>query len=193
MKIWWIFLLSALPVLGGVQYVETMPPARHPELVYWFWHSNTLANAQYLRDVDNMASNSAYTMALLTERGVDFYDYDKMHEPFAQTVRAAHQHHLKVGLQLWEFWSPMQGRTADVTKAQLGLNVDQAQALVSEGEVVLDAAGHANYSVTCTNGRASRPFHSEALKVFAFRKTAEGYYAENSLMDITSSVKTTGS
>jgi hypothetical protein len=193
MKIWWIFLLSALPVLGGVQYVETMPPARHPELVYWFWHSNTLANAQYLRDVDNMASNSAYTMALLTERGVDFYDYATMHEPFAQTVRAAHEHHLKIGLQLWEFWSPMQGRTADVTKAQLGLNVDQAQALVSEGEVVLDAAGHANYSVTCTNGRASRPFHSEALKVFAFRKTAEGYYAENSLMDITSSVKTTGS
>jgi hypothetical protein len=181
------FLFSS--VYAGVKFVETIPPVRHPELVYWFWHSNTLANAQYLRDVENMASNSPYTLTFMTERGVDFYDYDKMHGPFAQTVRAAHEHHLKVGLQLWEFWSPLQPRTSEKARSQLPLPVSQAQALVTEGEVVLDAGAHAIYSVTCTNGRSCQPFHSEVLKVFAFRKTAEGFYAENSLTDITASAK----
>src|ERR1700761_417656 len=106
------FLLFTVPALAGVQYVETMPPARHPELVYWIWQSNTLAGAEYLHDVENMSANRAYTMAFMTERGVDFYDYATMHDPFAQTGRAAHQHNLKIGLQLWEFWSPMQPRTA---------------------------------------------------------------------------------
>ncbi|HEX3720618.1 MAG TPA: hypothetical protein VH595_21925 [Verrucomicrobiae bacterium] len=182
-------MLLTVPASAGVQYVETMPPARHPELVYWFWQSNTLAGAEYLRDVENMSARSAYTMTFMTERGVDFYDYATMHGPFAQTVRAAHQRNLKVGLQLWEFWSPMQPRTAEATKSRLPLGVNQAQALVSEGEVVLDADSRANYSVTCTNGRASQPFHSEVLKVFAFRKTADGYYAENSLTDITAFAK----
>ena len=180
-----------------LRYVERMPPARHPQLVYWFWHDDALADKQYLRSVDNMAGGSAFTTAIITSRegfdppgtGVDFYDFKKMHEPLAQTVRAAHEHNLKIGLQVWEFWSTT--RIDDpTTKARPCLAVEQAVALVTEGEVVLDANGHAGYSVTSTNGRSRDAFHSELLKAWAFQKAREGYYVQDSLADITASVKT---
>ena len=182
---------------SDLQYVTTMPPARHPQLTYWFWHPDTLANSQYLRDVENMAKKSAFTMAIITSRenidppgmGVDFYDFEKMHEPLAQTVRVAHEHNLKIGLQLWEFWA-LTRINDPVTKARSQLPIEQSLALVTEGEAVLDARGHAEYSVTSTEGRDRQPFHSEILKVFAFRKTGDGYYAEDSLADITDAART---
>jgi hypothetical protein len=187
--------LLSVQASAGVRYVETMPPAQIPQITYWFWHSNTLANAQYLNDVQSMATNSPYTLAILTPRpffdapgtGVDFYDYKRLHDPFARTVREAHKKNLKVALQIWEFWSLM--RTND-WKLQPRLPIQQAMALVTEGEVVLDARGCANYFVTSTEGRDRQPIHSEVLKVFAFRKMGAGYYAENSLTDLTASVKT---
>ncbi len=174
-----------------------MPPARHPQLVYWFWHPDTLSNDQYLRDVENMAANSSFTMAIATSRenidppgmGVDFYDFKKMHEPLAQTVRAAHRKNLKIGLQLWEFWA-LTRINDPVTKARPQLPIEQSLALVTEGEIVLDAHGRAEYSVTSTEGRDRDAFHSEVLKTWAFQKTGEGYYVEDSLADITASVKT---
>lgn len=174
-----------------------MPPARHPQLVYWFWHPDTLTGAQYLRDVEDMAKRSSFTMAIATSRenidppgmGVDFYDFRKMHEPLAETVRAAHEHNLKIGLQLWEFWA-LTRINDPITKAHPQLPITQSLALVTEGEAVLDAHGHADYSVTSTEGRDRQPFHSEVLRAFVFRKTADGFYSESSLADITDSVKT---
>jgi hypothetical protein len=131
----------------NVQYVDTMPPTQIPEITYWFWHSNTLANAHYLSDIQNMATNSAYTFTFLTEReGVDFYDYKKMHDIFAQLVREAHQHNIRVGLQLWEYWSGVHANNLTGEDSRQPLPLDQAQALVTEGKVVLDANGHADYS-----------------------------------------------
>lgn len=180
-----------------IEYVEAIPPSRHPQPAYWFWHPETLANSQYLQDVENMAKKSAFTMGIMTSRenidspgaGVDFYDFERMHEPVSQTVRAAHERNLKIGLQVWEFWA-LTRINDPVTKARPQLPIDQSLALVTEGEAVLDASGHAEYSATSTEGRDRQPFHSEVLKVFAFRKTAEGIYAEHSLVDITDSART---
>lgn len=183
---------SSLSAEPANRYGEKMPPAQHPQVVYWFWHPDTVAGAQYLRDVENMAKNSSFTMAIATSRenidppgmGVDFYDFTKMHEPLAQTVRAAHQHGLKIGLQVWEFWALT--RVNDpLTKSHPRLAIDQSLALVTEGEVVLDALGHGQYSAASTEGRDRAPYHSEVLKAFAFRKTEDGIYKEDSLTDIT--------
>jgi hypothetical protein len=179
------------------EHLQAIPPARHPQLVYWFWHPNTLAGAQYLRDVENMAEKSSFTMAIATSRenldppgeGVDFYDFERMHEPFAQTVRAAHQQSVKVGLQVWEFWA-LTRINDPLTKARRNLPIEQSLALITEGEVVLNAQGHAEYSATSTEGRDREPFHSELLKIFALRKMSEGVYAEGSVADITGSART---
>lgn len=188
---------TKLQVVHDSRYMERMPPARHPQLVYWFWHPDTLTNSQYLHDVENMAMKSAFTMAIVTSRenldppgmGVDFYDFKRMHEPLSQSVRAARERNLKIGLQLWEFWA-LTRINDPVTKVRPRLPIEQSLALVTEGEVLLDAHGHADYSITSTEGRDRDPFQSEVLKVWAFRKTAEGYYMEDSLADITASVKT---
>lgn len=178
-----------------MQEVDQIPPARHPEIVYWFWQNNTLANQQYLNDVRKMASQSPYTIAFFTARdNLNFYDFNKFHDPFAKTVAEAHKHHLKIGLQLWDFGNPFQAvMPSDGKPISAGENLplDKAIALVSEGEVVLNAGGHADYAVTCTDGRANHPFHSDILKVFAFHKTADGYYADGSLADITDSAHAT--
>lgn len=184
-----ITFLAVYSASASVQYVETMPPGRAPEITYWFWQSNTLANAHYLDDVRNMATNSPYTMTIMTERdNLDFYDYKTMHEPFAETVREAHKHGLKIGLQLWDYWTKPRYGSSGPDYRPLPLN--QAEALVTEGEVILDPAGHADYSVTCVNARRNQPFHSEVLKVFAFRKTGDGYYDPRTLTDITATAKT---
>jgi len=193
-----IFILAACAILApalsasaDVQYVDTMPPTQIPEITYWFWQSNTLANAHYLDDVRNMATNSAYTLTLMTEReGVDFYDYKKMHGIFAQTVREAHRHNIKVGLQLWEYWSAVHTNNLAEQDLHQPLPLTQAQALVTEGEIVLDTNGHADYSAPTASGRSLQAFHSEVLKVFAFRKTGDGYYDKRTLTDITASART---
>jgi hypothetical protein len=187
---------DSLPAAIDVQHVTTMPPARHPQLVYWFWLPNTVTEKQYLRDVEQMAKNSSFTMAIATSREplgpggerVDFYDFERMHEPFAQTVRAAHQHNLKIGIQVWEFGAST--RAYDPLMLALpNLPIEKSLALITEGEVVLDAQGLAQYSVTSTEGRDREPFHSEVLKVFAMQKTGDGVYVEKSLADITSRAK----
>jgi hypothetical protein len=186
-----IFLFTVGSAFGSVQYMETMPPGRAPELVYWFWQTNTLVNAHYLDDIRNMATNSPYTLALMTERdNLDFYDYNAMHEPFAETVREAHKQGLKIGLQLWDYWTGNRLWRSQASPDYHPLSIKQAAALVTEGEVVLDGSGHADYSVTCVNARRNQPFHSEVLKIFAFRTTGDGYYDPHTLVDITSAAKT---
>lgn len=188
---------TKLPAAYDCHYVEKMPPARHPELVYWFWHDDILVGEKYLRSIESMATESPFTLAIMTARtqfdspgaGVDFYDFDKMHEPFAETVRAAHQRGLKIGMQVWELGALTRANDL-TTKARPCLPVSQSLALITEGEAVLDSNGHADYSVVSTEARDRQPFHSELLKVWVFRKTAEGYYADKSLADITASVKT---
>jgi hypothetical protein len=183
--------------LANVQYVDRMPPARHPQLVYWFWLPNTLTDAQYLCDVESMAKNSSFTMAIATSREplgpggarLDFYDFERIHEPFAQTVRAAHQNNLKIGLQVWEFGASTRANDP-LMKALPNLAIEHSLALVTEGEVILDAHGQAAHSVTSTEGRSRQAFHSEVLRIFAIQKTDEGVYAEKSLTDVTDSART---
>ena len=164
-----------------VKYVSEIPPARHPQIVYWFWQKDTLDDGQYLRDVEHMAKDSPFTFAFLGDRGAGFYDFHRMHDPFAKTVASAHAKNLKVGLQLYEFWARGYDRE---NPARGKLNPSQALAFVTEGEVRLDASGHADYSVTTTGARTVRPFHSEVLKVYAIQKTRDGFYAPGSLAEL---------
>ncbi|HEY1684478.1 MAG TPA: hypothetical protein VGG19_06930 [Tepidisphaeraceae bacterium] len=192
-------LLIPIPVSAQAKFdvhvIDKLLPANHPEIVYWFWQHNTLENQQYLRDVDKMAASSPYSIAFFTARdGVNFYDFKAMHEPFAQTVREAHAHGLKIGLQLWDYGNPFNTEIpTDGRPVPAGshLSKDQAIALVTEGQVTLDARGHAEYSASCVNARNNSPFHSELLKVYAFHETSEGFYPKDSLIDLTSLVKST--
>ena len=177
---------------GGlnVTYVETIPNTRHPELVYWFWTNETLRDRRYLQDLREMAQKSRFSLAMMTDRtreqGSVFHDVNRMHDVFAEVVKEAHAQGLKIGLQLWAEGYPK-------------LTKDNAVACVSEGEVMLDSAGRAEYSAAsrwmregggdATTGK-HEPIVSEPLKAFAFRKTADGVYAPGSLVELPASALT---
>ena len=172
---------ALVPAAEGVEMVAEMPPARHPQLVYWFWQKNTLTNGQYLRDVGHMAKDSPFTFTFLTDRGANFYDFDGLHGIFAQTVAKAHANGLKVGLQLWPFWTRGYNEHA---AGYASLTANQALAFVTEGERVLDEHAHADYTVGGQETGDSKVFHREVLKAFAFRKTADGFYEPGSLVEL---------
>jgi hypothetical protein len=184
-------LASKIPL--SVQNMDKLPSSKYPQLVYWFWTVATITNHQYLQDIDRMATESPFTMTFLTARqGVDFYDYSKMHDLFADAVREAHAKNIKVGLQLWEYVSG-RPRTPGIPPIPV-VPKDKAVALVSEGEVTLDAKGHADYTVTMTDSRWATPIASEFLRAYAFRKTGDGFYDPASLRELDSGeVKTVSS
>jgi hypothetical protein len=164
----------------SVEYESPITNARHPNLVYWFWKADTLANKQYLRDIQDMADNGPFDMAFLTDRGADFYDFPKTHDAIADAVRHAHALNLRIGLQLWaENYPPVAAK--------------DALALVVEGEVTLDANGRADYRATTTRSRSHDPIQSGLLKAYAFRKTGGFFYDPASLADVTNRVKTVSS
>jgi hypothetical protein len=54
--------VAATLTASEVKYVSEIPPARHPQLVYWFWQTNTLFyEPQY-------SGSSAYPVAKIFRR-----------------------------------------------------------------------------------------------------------------------------
>jgi hypothetical protein len=166
---------------------ETIPNARHPQLLYWFWTNETIRDRRYLQDIREITEKSRFGLAMMTDRsrgeGAAFHDVERMHAAFAEAVKEAHARGLKIGLQLWAEGYPK-------------LDREQAVACVTEGEVTLDADGRAEYSAASrwvreggadATLRKREPIVSEPLKAFAFRKTSDGGYDPGSLVELPAS------
>jgi hypothetical protein len=189
-KVLWIaVMVGAISALAAdrveVHYLARMSNANHPQILYWFITPPILQDQQYLKDLDYMADHGPFDLIFLTARsGANFYDYGKMHPIFQQLIARAHGRGIRIGLQLWE--------NRDSPR-------DECQGIVAEGETTLNGAGYAEYTGTSRHvfyeQRPDRPYYppvsSELLRVFAFRKTAEGEYQPDSLRDITDHAKVT--
>ncbi|MDP4284870.1 MAG: hypothetical protein Q8891_10620 [Bacteroidota bacterium] len=160
-----------------VNYVNSFQNINHPEVAYWFFASNMMSKSAYKGKIDSFARYSKYTLIFLTERnGCNFYDSKTMHPIFKDLVAYAHQKGLKIGLQIW--------------KRDFGTRVENTDRLMQEEEVVLNENGHANYRVTAKGARnMSGLIKSELFKVYAFKKTSEGFYDPSTLKDITNLAK----
>lgn len=173
-----ILAASVAMLLSGVRaqnihYVPGFPNANHPEIGYWFISPNLLVNDRYAANIDSIASHCKYTLLFLTARdGSNFYEFPKWHEAFRRIVSIAHGKGLKVGLQLW-------GNYKDK-------DISRSQRMIVESEVTLDANGHAVYGDTAKFIRfADRLLKTDLFKVYAFRKTGDGFYDPSTLRDIT--------
>ncbi len=177
-----------------VQHVERMPNTANPELLYWFINPKELADRNDLHDLDQVAADGTFDFVFLTARnGVDFYDYEKMRPAFQELVARAHAKGIKVGLQLWAKGT--------------GMAPDQMQGIVSEQEVTLDAQGRAACVGHMRGVRMSKPVEyqaepgdahpqtpavrSELLRVYAFRKAADGTYVPGSVVELTAKTVST--
>jgi hypothetical protein len=172
-----------------VDHVQRIQNSANPELLYWFINPAVLQDNTYLHEVDSIAAQGTFDFIFLTARnGANFYDTAKMQPIFKSLVTRAHSKGLKVGLQLW-------ASTSNVP-------ADQMQGMVSEHELTLDAQGRATWTGKLRGlrmsspvdyldqpGKAhpqSKPNRSELLRVYAFRKSADGTYLPGSVIDITS-------
>ncbi|KAA9041206.1 hypothetical protein FW778_04000 [Ginsengibacter hankyongi] len=160
-----------------VNYVNAFQNINHPEVAYWFFASNMLPKAAYRGKIDSFARYSKYTLIFLTERdGCNFYDFKTMHPVFKDLVAYAHKKGLKIGLQIW--------------KREFGTRIENTDRLMQEGEVVLDENGHANYSVMAKGARnMSELLTSDLFKIYAFKKTGDGFYDPATFKDITKYAK----
>ncbi|OYU54798.1 MAG: hypothetical protein CFE25_12440 [Chitinophagaceae bacterium BSSC1] len=157
-----------------VNYVPAFANENHPQMGYWFISPNLLTETkEYQKHIDSIAENCKYTLIFLTAReGANFYDYPKMHPIFKDLVAAAHKKGLKVGLQLW-------GNYKDK-------NIEGSQRMIIETEVPLDQQGNAAAVVKAKWIRfPDRLLKSDLFKVYAFKKTGDGFYDPASLKDIT--------
>jgi hypothetical protein len=156
----------------SIRFVDVLPDANYPELLYWFLTPETLRNEKYSNDVEHLERDSPFTLAFLTPRmGTDVFD-PKTHDAISKLVAAAHQHGLKVGLQFPLAGSALQNDRRD------------GQTTISEAEVTLNAKGEGS-AVLSDEMRHGKPVESQLLRVYVFRKTSDGQYAPGSLHDAT--------
>lgn len=155
-------------------YVPEFANENHEQIGYWFISPNLITDENlYLKHIDSIAEKCKYTLIFLTAReGANFYDYKKMYPVFKNLVAAAHKKGLKVGLQLW-------GNYNDKT-------IEGSQRMIIETELPLDQAGNAAATIKAQFIRFEhRLLKSDLFKVYAFRKTGDGFYDPATLKDIT--------
>ena len=156
-----------------INYVPAFENENHPEIGYWFISPNLVEDGSYLAHLDSIATKSKYTLLFLTARaGADFYDYKMFYPVFKNIVAFAHKKGLKIGLQLW-------GNYKDKT-------IDGSQRMIIEPELPLDQSGSASATIKARHIRfPDRLLKSDLFKVYAFKKTGEGFYDPATLKDIT--------
>jgi hypothetical protein len=159
-------------------YVDVFENSHHPQVAYWFFAANMMPEKRYKEKIDSFAKYSKYTLIYLTERnGCNFYDIKTMHPVFEKLVAYAHQKGLKIGLQIW--------------KRDYETTIENSDRLIQEGEKILDKNGSADYDVKAMGAREMKTIlKSELFKIYAFRKTADGFYDPATLKDITASATT---
>lgn len=176
-RIIFLFLLLAINFkfldAQSIKHVDKFTNEHHPEIGYWFISPDLFAKERYLEELDSIIHQCPYTLIFLSARaGADFYDYKTMHPIFKRLVARAHQYGLKVGLQLW-------GNYND--KA-----IDGSQRMIVENEVPLNGIGEASITVKAKFVRfPDRLLKTDLFRVYAFMKTAEGFYDPSTLKDIT--------
>lgn len=165
----------------GISYVPKFANENHPEIGYWFISPNLLVNNRYASNIDSIATKCSYTMLFLTAReNANFYEFSTWHDAFKKIVANAHKKGLKVGLQLW-------GVYKDKDKP-----VDRSQRMIVESEIKLDQSGNAVFEDTAKFIRfPDRLLKTDLFKVYAFKKTGDGFYDPASLKDITAQCETT--
>jgi hypothetical protein len=153
--------------------VKEFESVNHPHIAYWFFSKDMLDAKRYGQKIDSLALFSKYTLVFITARnGINFYDSEKMHPIFEDLVKYAHQKGLKIGLQLWD--------------KKYKVPIESTERMIMEGEVVLDDNGTGAYSAKAKYVRDAKAIlKSELFKVYAFKKTGDGFYDPKTLIDIT--------
>jgi hypothetical protein len=156
-----------------IQYVKEFQNKNHPEIGYWFFTPTLSQDERYLDTLKSIIDRCKYTMLFLSSReNANFLNDSLYHPIFKNIVAYAHKRGIKIGLQMW-------GNSSNVS-------YENALRMVIENEVTLDENGNAQFLATSKFIRfPDRLLKSDLFRVYAFKKTGEGFYETSTLKDIT--------
>jgi hypothetical protein len=162
-----------------IHYEDPIRNEHYPELVYWFVTPETLASTRYTQDIQHIAHDTEFDFPFLTARnGVDFFTQPAAHDAVAGIVRAGHRNGLRIG-------ATFALQSIDSTRK---FPFDDEQTVVADAEGTLDANGRGVIE-SSVRLRSLAPLKTELLRVFVFRKTAEGEYDPATLANVTAQAK----
>lgn len=167
-----------------------------PKALYWFFTSETVKGKKYLKDIDYVAEKTDFDyLGIICQDGVIKENIDQCHPIFAEAVEYAHKKGIKIGLTISGVKGFLNAKF-DATREEAQLetytidNLENAQALIQEYELTLDKNGYCCFEHNAEGARQKiRPLYNKLVKVYAFEKTADGFYKEDSLCDITQHVR----
>ena len=171
-----------------------------PNSLLWALKPIQLANKQYLKHLDFIKENLSVNYITITPGGgLHLQNLKQCHGVIAEIVDYAHKIGLKISLRLLTnegFFNAafLTDNHPAIDQAQLFHIPDpqKAEAIVNDIELTLDDAGCAAYTHEAVWGRSKiAPIYAEILKAFCFEKTEDGFYAPESLRDVTEQIQVT--
>lgn len=173
-----IILLLFLASCGKEKPVSSTDSLK---VVYWTLTPRLYSFGAYAWALDSIAKSSPHQMVFIKMgKGCNLYNYGAMTPILKQIVSRAHLLGLKIGLQLPNNLTNVQGR--------------QKQSLLTEIEIQLDSNGKGSCelppkTIRLNNSEDSSvliPVRTQLYRTFVFEKISPGVYEPNSLKDITS-------
>lgn len=175
-----------------------------PRPTIWGLNLNNIKNKQYLKDLDYIHENTLInTIYLSFGNGVQMENTQQCHKLMEEYVQYAHSLGLKVVFRQSHaegFFNAgvdaPAGTPIEVEQAQIYTIDDpsKAEGIVNDYETIADENGYALITHTAKwNRNKIRPLRNKVLRVYAFRKTAEGFYEKGSLQDVTEKILITNS
>jgi hypothetical protein len=177
---------AATPPAVTVTHEKEFAAANHPQVCILFFSPDVLENDKIYRLLDTVADKTTYNLVYLSPRpttgwqspgnDVNLHDTARFRPILEKIVAYAHKRGLKIGLQIW----PDSNRIA----------LEDAERVISEGEITLDAQGRGTWTGKPKNVRLTELLlESEFLGAYAFDKAGAGFYAKDSVRDIAAQCK----
>lgn len=175
-----------------------------PRPMIWGININNIKNKQYLKELDFIRENTLVNIIYLSPgNGVQMENLQQCHGVMKEYVDYAH----KLGFKVVFRQSHMEGffNAGINADPDTPIEIDQgqiftieetkdAEGIVNDYEVTADENGYAVIEHKAQWGRNKiRPLRCHVLRVYAFRKTAEGFYEEGTLQDVTDRILVTNS
>lgn len=166
-----------------------------PNALFWHFYSDYLKDKRYLKEIDYIAEHMEVDYiipAFLAGTSLD--NPRQLHTALKEMTARAHEKGIKFGIHLEQYKgfynASVAGGDRPVACDQVQLfpiaDPEKAEAIAVPYEITLDETGRG--TITHTPKWARRkiaPIDPQLLKVYTFEKTAEGFYQDGSLQEVT--------
>ena len=170
-----------------------------PNGLLWYFDSDSLRHKRYLKDLDFIKEHTECNYVMLRgEAGLNFMNAQQCHPIFRELVEHAHEIGLKVMLHICPSNGFLNtppnapaGTAKEIVQAQVFpiWDPENSEAITRDYEMIADENGYAEFKHELMWSRDKlASIFNKVLKVYAFEKTAEGFYKANSLQDVTSGI-----